>query len=335
VVTDGMRDFLADPDGGGPLDAPIAEGIETALADIQIAGPIGDSIGVNLEAPLFDIFEDQEGLTLDSDARITASLPDPAAPDLLASLHVDEAFPDFAVCEGGGNAGLPCASDGNCPSGLCVSKTPLGTDYGLGIALSSSAFNQLLKAEIESGLLRTVLTEITLFGSSQPLTAGVLSALVPAFGTLDPNLPLEILLLPELAPVLTGASGPFGEIAEMRMPHLRVQIFAPGSGVVYLEFVVDATVGLDVGFAAGELSFSVGGLQNSSLGITILRNPTETDEQFLEALLLNILPTLFPTLADALDSFPLPAFLGLDLSFVEVGRAGEFITLYFDLQQVP
>jgi hypothetical protein len=51
TVVNGMRDFLADPDGGGPADAPIAEGIETALADISIAGPIGQSLGAIL-API-------------------------------------------------------------------------------------------------------------------------------------------------------------------------------------------------------------------------------------------------------------------------------------------
>lgn len=331
VVTDGLRDFLADPDGSGPLDAPIADGIETALADVQIAGPIGDSIGVNLEAPLFDIFEDQVGLTLDSDARITTAMPDPQAPDLLASYHVNAAFPSFAVCQGGSADGLACSSDGDCPSGLCVSQTPAGGPYGLGISLSSSAFNQLLKAEIESGLLRTVLTEIALFGSPQPVTAGLLSALVPSFGALDPSTPLEIRLLPQLAPVVTSAAaGPSGELAELKIPHLKVQI--RDTQIVYLEFAVDATVGLDVGFANGELAFNVGSLDPAQLNVTILRNTLQANETFLEGVLLNVLPTLFPSLADALESFPLPDFLGLSLSFVEVGRSGEFITLFFDLQ---
>lgn len=335
VVTNGLRDFLADPDGSGPEDAPVAEGIETALAGVQIAGPIGESIGVNLDAPLFDVFEDEVGLTLDSDARIMSLLPEPEAPDLLASYHVDEPFPDFAVCEGGSAAGLACSGSADCPSGACVARTPTGLDYGLAISLSSSSFNQLLKAETESGLLRTSLTELTLFGSPQPLTAGLLSGLVPSFGTLDPSLPLEIRIQPVLAPLVTGAPGPFGELAELRIPHLRVQILDPAAGLVFLEFVVDATVGLEVGFAAGELSFDVGGLDVSSLEITILRNPMQTDELFLEAVLMSVLPGVFPSLAQALESFPLPAFLGLDLAFVEVGRTGEFVTLYFDLMQAP
>ena len=42
-----------------------------------------------------------------------------------------------------------------------------------------------------------------------------------------------------------------------------------------------------------------------------------------------------PTLSDALEAFPLPSFLGLQLSDVEVGREGEFLSLFLDLSPAP
>lgn len=50
-VPQGFQAFLSDPDGAGPLDAPIAEAIEVATAGLDLAGAIGAQIGVNLEDP--------------------------------------------------------------------------------------------------------------------------------------------------------------------------------------------------------------------------------------------------------------------------------------------
>jgi hypothetical protein len=313
TVRTGLEDFLNDPDGTGPQDGPIADAIEVALAGIEIAGPIGQAIGVNLEAPLFDVFEDVQGITLDSDARITAMLPDPAAPDLLASWHVTEPFPSFG----------PTAP---------VSGLP----YDLGLAISTSAFNQLLKAEIESGLLIGSITELDLGGGPIPLTGGFMAALVPQFSALDPTTPLRIDLAPTLAPIVTGADGPLGEQAEFRVSHLLVSIVTDDpTQTLLLEFAVDATLGLDVDFQNGELVFGLGTLLSQNLGVTILKNTLSADEPYLEGLLLTLLPPLFPSLADSLGTFPLPDFLGLQLDLVEVGKSGEYLSLFVNLNPVP
>jgi hypothetical protein len=44
---------------------------------------------------------------------------------------------------------------------------------------------------------------------------------------------------------------------------------------------------------------------------------------------------LFPSLADSLGTFPLPDFLGLQLQLVEIGKSGEFMSLFVDLVPVP
>ncbi|MCG8591289.1 MAG: hypothetical protein MJE66_18505 [Proteobacteria bacterium] len=311
IVISGLQNFLDDPDGAGPADSVIADAIETALDGVEIAGPIGDSIGVNLEAPLFDVFEDVNGITLDSDARITASMPNPASPDLPASYHVVDPFPTFGP---------------NTPVG--------GLPYGLALCISTSAFNQLLKAEVESGLLLASLFEIDLGGGLIPLTAGNLS-FIPVFALLDPATPLRIDLIPTTGPVVTGNNGPGGEIAELKIGHLQALVIEEGGGQVLLELAVDATIGLDIGFTDGALEFSLGDLATEDLNITIVENTLGANEAGLINLLLFLLPDVLPTLADSLGTFPIPDFLGLQLDLVEVSKNGNFMSLFVNLTPAP
>ncbi|MFP6608134.1 MAG: hypothetical protein VCC19_16305, partial [Myxococcota bacterium] len=122
LFAQGFLDFLQDPDGNGPLDAPIAAAIQVVLEGIEISGPIGQGLGVTLDTPIFDIPEDDGGLTIGTDTSVTASVGSgpgqcnaPAsAPDLLASLHVPDPFPSF------------------------LATTPGGLPYELGIGISTS-----------------------------------------------------------------------------------------------------------------------------------------------------------------------------------------------------
>src|SRR5690606_29508885 len=126
VAVNGIRDFLGDPDGAGSGDSPIADAIESTLAGISVSGAVGSGLGLMLDAPLFDITEDDNGVTLGADSRFTVSvgtgpgqcLPPPGAPDLAASYTRSEAFPSFGVF------------------------TPEGVlPYDLGIAISTTGFN--------------------------------------------------------------------------------------------------------------------------------------------------------------------------------------------------
>jgi hypothetical protein len=312
VVVGGLVSFLADPDGAGPGDSPVADAVEVALAGIEITGPIGQAIGVNLEAPLFDVFEDTSGITLDSDARVTASQPDPLAPDLLASYHVDETFPTYGP---------------NTPVG--------GLPYGLGLSISSSAFNQLLKAEIESGLLRAALTEIDLGSGPIPITAGLLSLFIPQFGSLPPTTPLTIEVEPAIAPIVTGNDGPYGELGEMMIPHLLVRVPKPGSPAPYVEFVIDVVIGLDIDFVAGDLQFLLGTLDTNLVTVSITANLILADETALQNVVLTLAPTLFAGVTDSLGTFPLPDFFGLQLAHVEISKLGEYMSLFVNLTPVP
>ena len=323
TVRDALVAFLADPDGGGPADGPVANAIEVALADISITGPLSESLGVLFEAPLFEtptwdgVGEDPDGLTLGSDARITSSVgaspgqctPPEGSPDLAASYHVDETFPSFGT------------------------ETPAQHQpYDLGLAISTSAFNQLLKAQVECGLLRTSITEVDLGEGPMVLNAGVLALLIPEFAQLAPDTPMRIDLLPTLAPLLSGQAGPGGEIGELQIPHLIAEVRSDTNSL-FLRVAFDFKAGLGLGFdeATGSLLFSLESVAAQDITVSILRNTLGTNETYLQFALPIALEPVLPTLGEGLGAFPLPEFLGLQLSLVELARNGQFYSLFTDL----
>ncbi len=323
IVLSGLQNFLSDPDGAGPLDSPIADAIEVALADISIAGPIGEGLAVSLEAPLFDVVEDTNGITLASDTRIQSVVgtgpgectPPANAPELTASYHVDEVFPSFG-------ATTP------------VSALP----YDLGLCISTSAFNQLLKSQVECGLLQTSITELDFGTGPIPVTAGSLALFVPEFSQFDPNMLLRIDLTPTLAAFITGNLGPASELAEIRMPHYAIDVIIDnGTEEKLLGGAIDFRAGLDLTFddLTGSLVASIGSVVSQDITVAILENPVGTNEATLGVVLPVVLALVLPDLGAGIGEFPLPEFLGLQLQGVEVSRNGEFLSLFADLTPVP
>ncbi|RIL04743.1 MAG: hypothetical protein DCC71_12895 [Proteobacteria bacterium] len=312
LVRDGFETNLRDPDGAGPADSPIAAGIETALAGISIAGPIGETIGVDLAAPFASIGEDADGIGFTADASITSPALAPGAPDLPASYAVAEPAPAYGA------------------------TTPVqGLPYGLALGISTTALNQLLKAQIEGGLLQADLTELDIGFGPLPVTAGLLGIFIPELrGGYAPSLPLVIRLRPTIAPIVTSAGGPNGELAELRIGALAVEIREPGAASPLLGVEVDARVGLDLSFGGGGLAFAVSAPAPEDVAVTILVNPIQTNEANLQSFLLQTLPTAFPALAGALASVPIPDFLGLALEPVEVSRPNGVTTIFANLAPV-
>ncbi len=353
MVIHALKDFLNDPDRSGPLDSPVADAIEEALAGVEITGPIGEGLGVTLDAPLFAVDEDTQGITLGSDASFQSNVgagpgqcdaPE-EAPDLAASLDSTDPFPAFAQCTGGTNDGTPCLDNAPCVGGgRCRSLTAGGLPYGLAIASSRGAFNQLLKAQTECGLLVLVgddaIREIEILGTTLPLTAWTLSFWVPQFRELYPlETPFRIELVPSLAPLITGNAGPHGELGELRIAQLRLEIIQDdGSEFVPLAGVFDARVGLEMTFddLTGSLSFQLGEVDPADVSIVITTDRIFADELALEQNVLpNVLAFVLPSLASNLGEFPLPGFLGLELQGVEVARQGDFLSLFADLVPAP
>lgn len=322
LTIDAVAGFLGDPDGGGPQDSPIAEAIEVALAGIEITGPIGQGLGVMVAAPLFAVTEDVTGFTLGSDSSFTTEigagpgqcLPPPGAADLTASLAITQAFPPFGP------------------------TTPVGgLSYDFGLGISSEGFNQLLKAQIECGLLVTSIAEIDLGGGSAPITAGVLKLLMSQFSMFDDATPFRIDIRPTIAPVVGNDPGPGGELAVLKIAQVIVSVVQDdGSEAVALAGAFDADIGMDLEFAAGGLGFLLSAPAPADITVAITNNPLGVDEAALENdVLPPLIALLLPDLAGGLASFPLPDFLGLSLGGVEVSRNGQFLTLFATLDPAP
>ncbi len=311
LMQDGFEQNLGDPDGAGPLDSPLAAAIQDALAGISIAGPLGTTLGGTFDAPIDSIDEDAAGLTLVVDAAITQSTFDPEAPDLPGSLGLAETFPSFGA------------------------TTPVGgLPYGLAFGISSTAMNQLIKAQVEGGLLVTDLTEIDLGGLILPLTVQTTSLFVPELLQEYPSGDaMEIRLRPQIAPVFTGAPGASGELAELALSALLVQIVHVPSGDVPIELEVDVSLGVDLSLADGGLSFLVG--VPGGIGVTVVTNEVGTNEANLIGTMQTVFPLLADTLGSALGSFPFPTLLGLDVATVEISRMGTFLGVFADLVVEP
>jgi hypothetical protein len=319
LFSDGFVDFLEDPDAGGPLDAPIADAIEVALLGIEISGPIGESLGVTLDTPMFDIPEDNDGLTIGTDTSVTASVGTGpgqcdapiTAPDLLASYHVVEPFPSFGP------------------------TTPSGTPYEIGICMSTSAFNQLLKAQIECGLLQLDLTEFDFGTGPVPLTTGLLALFIPQLGEFPPSSPVVLRLRPGLAPVLTGNAGPAGELAELRMGHLIMELrdVTPGVDEPLLVIAIDFRAGLEllIDDATDQLAPTVTSLDPGDVTVSLIENLIGTNEATLQQILPTLLAVALPQLGASLGAFPVPSFLDLELAPVEIDRNGQFMSIFANL----
>lgn len=110
-----------------------------------------------------------------------------------------------------------------------------------------------------------------------------------------------------------------------------------GSGVILLEFSIDANVGVNLGLdeAANELAFQLVSPPPCALQVQILKNLISADASELETILPPILSLVFPSLASALASFPVPTFVDLQLEVVEIERSGEFLSIFADLAPPP
>lgn len=316
LVSDGFSSNLVDPDGAGPLDSPIAEGIEGALDGIDIAGPVGQAIGVDLQAAFDSIDEDADGITFAVDSAISALVPVPGAPDLTASYTVTQAFPTYAT------------------------STPVGgVPYGIALGLSADAFNQLMKAEVQSGLLAANITEFDLSGGAGtpvPLTIGLLATFVPELlNFYAPFEPVLIEVKPTTAPVFTGAPGPSGEVAEILISHLLVNVRLANSGILAMSLAIDAAAGIDLTIDGGAIGFGFGTPDPANIGVTILNNSVDADEMVVKDFIAAVLPFAFPELAGALGGLPLPTFLGLVLDPIEVSKQGDFLTIFANLTAGP
>ena len=179
-------------------------------------------------------------------------------------------------------------------------------------------------------LARTAtLTEIPLGGATLPVNSSILAALVPEFGTeLPANTPMLIRIDPQAAPFLTdAAAGPGGETAELMLADLHVDFVqpvgatetAPATEVTWLSLAVDAPLGFDLDFDAanGVLAPTITPPAGSAVTTRVQANGIGADEDAVETVFSELFPNFVGGLSSSFSAFPLPGFLGLDLSVID------------------
>lgn len=307
---------LGDPDGVGPLDSPIADGIETALLGATLAGPIGNSIGAVLDAPFSAIEEDANGVTFLADAGITQPGPDESAPVLLAS---------YALTTGG--------------PPMLGGASPGGEPYDLAYGISLSSLNQLLKAYVEGGLLSFDIDQFDVPGiGTVPLTVGIVASLIPEFASVaPPETPVVVNIRSALAPAFNGLPGPNGSMATLRLGGITVE-FRVLDGLSYQRpLQLDVSFGAEVDFTptADGLAFDLAAVDPGTLDALIITNRLGASDQALLDVLADLLPYFEAPLEDALRAFPIPVLLGLELTPTEVALVDSWVVLYGSLAPVP
>jgi len=335
-VPDAMRSSfvneLKDPDGAGPADSPIADAVEAALGGISISGAIGSAVNAHLDSPLQNVVEDAGGMTFRSDADFGTIDPTtglstcPAvtgAPDIQETATIPSTFPTLG------------------------STTPSGAPYDLGLAISASAFNQMIGAMTECGLVNSTITEF----AGQPLTPALLAALMPQFAQLIPpgTSQVEIRVRPTTGPYLTGNTGPNGEpgelaIANLALDFMQTQLILNDGTVIdrpegfkWLSVAIDTSFGFDLVWdaASSSLKPTLTPPPTSAVRARVVHNSIQTNELPTENLFQALFPSVSAGLAETFAAFPLPSFLGLSIDVVEIAENNNTYALYANLASAP
>ena len=136
-----------------------------------------------------------------------------------------------------------------------------------------------------------------------------------------------------MAPLVTGGTGPGGEIAEVLVPHLKIDVVA--GGTVYLGMVVDIRTGFNLDFLNGEMVPTLTAPTPENITVVVLSNPFSNDPIGEEQLITSLIPLvsnqLVSGLGSALGAIPIPQLLGLTPTGVEVSKNGAFMTVFMDL----
>jgi hypothetical protein len=299
-----LTSLLGDPDGAGPVDAPVAEAVEGALAKLNLAGDIGGSLGLTLDSTLQSVDVDPAGIGLRATGAFTAAAVAPEAPDLTGSVG----FPGDAL------GPLPTASPG-------------GRPFDVAVGASASSFNQLLAGETERGLLNVDVTSL----GGVPLSLKALYDLVGAGGLVTQDRPLAIALRPEVAPIVTTGPGPGGALGELVLHGYRATIRTTDDNAVFLELVLDFRTGVGLELTDGGLGFTFDPPAAEDLAVTVTQNPNHLPDALVTGVFGQVTPQVFASVQDVLPRFPLPGFAGMGLAPVEIGRVSSGFVLFADL----
>lgn len=300
TIQDAVQDELE-----GYLDEDLISGYFTDLT--RVLAPLG----LEIDAPLFKGREENDGFSLVHDIAISAPAIAEYAPDLGESLVVSEVEPDF---------------DALTP----VSDAP----YGMAVSFSATALNQLLRAEIENGLLNEFRV---LYDPAAP--DPVFESLLPALGH-DPADPLVLQIDPRLAPMVGAGPGPNGELLHVDVGHLLLHFGDPLTATRHFDAALYFPAGLDLDPSEDgrEITPRLSLPSPQSLETRIFGNHTPTDDATLESVVRIFTGVFLDEISEAIGSLTLPTFKVRDggvvaqfsLATVAVERQGDYPAVFLD-----
>lgn len=319
LLRDGLSDFLNAVDAVG--NTPLAEGLESALDMLSLETLINVAIaefGLRTQVPFARISEDGDGITFVVDTGIDAL---PAAVGTLCTAPRD-------------NRALDAVYHASQPLPPLGSATPGGLQYDAGGVISTTVLNQALRAATACGLLQTDLTEIDLGNGDMLITAGLLSAFLPAFEQLIPTQPLRVVLRPTLVPIVSGVPGPAGELLDLRVSAYLLEVFVPGRAGPLMQLALDVRAGFDL-----RLDPTSGGVQPRIGTITdwvstLIINPLGVDPARIQ-FLIELLLTQIDDLNDDLEPLEIPPADGLSFEIVEVSRVTSYVGIFLNIFPQP
>jgi len=321
-LADAFEEFLATPPQGA---APVASALADQLAAINVTGVTLPGLRSRFDAAFARVGQFQTAIEVALDVDVSPSsggvfglaapsaLPRPPRPDpdLSRSLVVPSGTPPL------------------------VTASP----HEVALGLSFSGLNRLLMSETEMRRLEATISEL----DGAPLTVETLEPFLPELQSLPDGTPLRIKIKPTLAPVLTGAAGPHGELVEAQIAHLLVTLVKVVTGAngaatesELLRVAVDARLGLDLGIGGdGVLAASLGEVAEGDLSVHVIANPLATNQDVIEIFGPVLLASQLPALVATTASFPLPTFLGLVPQGTNVSRQGGYLVLLANLEEAP
>lgn len=336
---DWFIDHLIEGEVADSINDAFKEEVPGLLDELNVTGLVSgplEPLGISIDAPFSEVVADSKGLTVIADLGATSTCdPPPGAPTLGASYSEVNPNED------------PFPSSGFDPG------------FNFAGSVSTSAANQILKTQIECGLLMESVEEMDIFnnGTLFPTTLGLLSVVVNALSELtaseengghgmDPLTLVRIDIQPTMAPILVSGGGPNGEMLGLKVPQLLIRMVDTGllsnfplEGTtptgrperLLLEAATDFEVGIDLETLGDEVSFAIGLPPSETIAAVVTGNPFHIDAPAVEGVVPGLVSLFVPALLDALETIPLPMLLDEQIHLSDPYTQGEYMGVYASL----
>ncbi|MFT5040347.1 MAG: hypothetical protein ACI8TX_001312, partial [Hyphomicrobiaceae bacterium] len=128
-----------------------------------------------------------------------------------------------------------------------------------------------------------------------------------------------------------------GEIAELFISHLLIRVYSGAKPNETVQAVIsaDLVTSFDLIVDGMNLLPILGAPTAEDIVLTLLDNPLGISEATIDSVVPSLLEPVVPSLSSLLGAIPLPTFLGLSPTPIEVSRAGDFLGVFLTVVPAP